>query len=168
MKRRRLLLLTAVLSSVVTCAARAASPPQSDVAPRSGEAGTSPLFQAIASADAALSAAFNAHDVDGLMASFTDDLEFFHDTDGLQKYAEVRRSFAALFAQGNGIRRELVAETLRVYPLKDYGAIELGQHRFCHLENGSNECGTFEFVHVWKITKGKWQIARVVSYGHRG
>jgi hypothetical protein len=41
------------------------------------------LFETIARMDSAIFDAFNAHDVDRLMASFTDDLEFYHDTGGL-------------------------------------------------------------------------------------
>ena len=28
-------------------------------------------------------------------------------------------------------------ETIALYPLKSYGAIEVGEHRFCHEEKGS-------------------------------
>ena len=44
-------------------------------------AGT-PLRDEIAAADAAMFAAFNAHDADGLGAWFASDLEFYHDKDG--------------------------------------------------------------------------------------
>ena len=56
--------------------------------------------------------------------------------------------------------------SLEVFPIKNYGAMEVGVHRFCHVEQGKEECGTFRFVHVWRRTDRKWQIARVVSYGH--
>jgi hypothetical protein len=64
------------------------------------------------------------------------------------------------------IRRELVAGSLEVHPIKGYGAIEIGVHRFCHKENGNEECGTFKFVHIWRKNGDSWQVSRVVSYGH--
>jgi hypothetical protein len=100
------------------------------------------------------------------MALFTDDLEFYHDLGGLQRHADVTKGFAGLFAQGNDIRRELEPGSLRVFPIKGYGAIELGRHRFCHTERGRLDCGTFGFVQVWRQVDGRWRIARVVSYGH--
>ena len=72
------------------------------------------------------------------MGLFSPDLEFYHDTDGLQLFAEVRTGFGNLFAQNSGITRQLVSGTLQVFPVAKYGAIELGAHRFCHDEKGQN------------------------------
>jgi len=74
--------------------------------------------------------------------------------------------FKAMFAQANKVRRELVEGSLEVYPIKNYGAIEVGSHKFCHVENGKDECGTFKFVHVWRKSDQGWQLARVVSFNH--
>jgi ketosteroid isomerase-like protein len=124
------------------------------------------LFDEIAKADQALFGAFNAHDADKLAARFSDDLEFYHDKDGLQRKAATMASFRTIFARNDGLHRELVPDTLEVHPLGDYGALEIGAHRFCHLENGKDDCGTFKFVMVWKKTNGQWQVTRVISYDH--
>jgi hypothetical protein len=76
------------------------------------------------------------------------------------------KDFESLFAQGNKMRRKLVEGTLEVYPIKDYGAMELGAHQFCHLENGKDECETFRFVHLGRRGEGTWKISRVVNYSH--
>jgi hypothetical protein len=39
-------------------------------------------------------------------------------------------------------------------------------HRFCHAEQGKDECGVFSFVHIWRRTTTGWKISRVISYGH--
>ncbi len=63
-------------------------------------------------------------------------------------------------------RRALVAGSLRVYPVKDFGAIEVGVHRFCNISD--NKCeGQADFTIVWQHAQGKWRITRVLSYGHR-
>jgi ketosteroid isomerase-like protein len=124
------------------------------------------LFDAIAQADAAIFSAFNAHDAVRLMSFFTKDVEFYHDKDGLNDYAQTAKGFKKLFASAPDIRRELVAGSLEVYPLKDYGAIEIGQHRFTHKENGKEETGSFKFVQIWRKTGEQWKLARVISYGH--
>ena len=126
----------------------------------------SPLDREIAEQDAAMFAAFNAGDVSSLMAFFSEDLEFYHDKDGLLSYGKVRAGFSRLFAQNMGLRRELVPGTLKVFPVPGYGAIETGSHRFCHMENGKQDCGVFEFTQVWQKKDGRWQVTRELSYGH--
>jgi ketosteroid isomerase-like protein len=111
--------------------------------------------------------AFNAHNADTLMALFTDDIEFFQDIDGLKDYQRCYRDFKALFASKTDIKREIVPESLEVYPIKDYGAIEIGTHRFCHEESGQIECASFKFVMIWRKNGENWKVSRVVSYGHK-
>jgi ketosteroid isomerase-like protein len=124
------------------------------------------LFETIARVDSAIFDAFNAHNVDHLMAMFTDDLEFYHDTGGLTDYRQSAESFKKMFAATPDIRRDLVKGSLEVYPIKNHGAIEIGEHRFCHKENGKDDCGTFKFAMVWRKSGESWKISRVISYGH--
>lgn len=135
------------------------------LASRAG-ADDSALRDEIARADAAMFDAFNRHDVDGLMASFTEDLEFYHDKDGLLGHAQVTSGFQRLFAANKDLRRDLVPGSLEVYPLGKWGALEVGRHRFCHEENGRQDCGTFHFSHVWQRVGDGWKVRRVLSYGH--
>ena len=124
------------------------------------------LYQEIAKADGELFAAFNAHDADKVVSYFDKDLEFFHDKGGLQNFDQVLSGTRSMFKQGTDLRRELVPGSLEVYPIHDYGAIEIGAHKFCHTENGKLDCGVFKFVHVWKKQKDGWKITRVISYDH--
>ena len=94
--------------------------------------------------------AFNKHDVDRLMSMFTDDLEFYHDTGGLTNYQQSQESFKKMFASTPDIRRDLVKGSPEIFPIKDHGAIEIGEHRFCHRENGKDDCGTFKFAMIWR------------------
>ncbi|WP_426062172.1 hypothetical protein [Hymenobacter sp. B1770] len=59
-----------------------------------------------------------------------------------------------------------VAGSLAVHPIKDYGATHIGLHRFCHVENGKNDCGNSKFVMPWQQQGDSWKITRVVSYDH--
>ena len=124
------------------------------------------LYDEVKRLDAVLSEAFNNHDVKKLKSLFADDLEFYQDNEGLVRYEQTVRDFESMFAQGNNITRELVGNSLEVYPVKDYGAVEIGAHRFCHVENAKNECGTFRFVHIWQKKDGEWKISRAISYSH--
>ena len=124
------------------------------------------LLDTISRLDAATFAAFNAHNAEELMTFFTKDVEFYQDNDGVKNYEQIFADFKTLFTGNPGIRRELIRESLEVHPIKDYGAIEIGAHRFCHEENGKQECGSFKFAMIWRKTADRWQLARVISYGH--
>jgi ketosteroid isomerase-like protein len=137
-----------------------------DAPPQAAADAATMLRESVAALDRRMFDAYNAHDVDQLMALFADDLEFYHDTGGLLGHAQVRQGFTNVFANNKDIRRDLVPGSLEVYPIKDHGAIEIGAHRFCHTENGKDDCGTFRFVHIWRLKDGAWQVARAVSYGH--
>jgi ketosteroid isomerase-like protein len=50
--------------------------------------------------------------------------------------------------------------------IANFGAVLFGAHRFCHVENGKDDCGVYKFAHVWKKTADGWKITRVITYGH--
>jgi len=124
------------------------------------------LYKEIIHMDSILFNAFNTRDIDQFKTLFTEDLEFYHDKGGKTNY-EHTISFLKTTAEINSpLRRELVKGSLEVYPIPGYGAMEIGAHTFCHIENGKQDCGTFKFVHIWQKKNGEWKITRVVSYGH--
>jgi ketosteroid isomerase-like protein len=161
------LFVAAVLALVAATGAQAASvtvpvPPVDESVPVDDAA----LVRLVTELDREMFDAYNAHDVDALMAMFAPDLEFFHDTGGLLGYEQVTDGFKSVFASNKDIRRELVPGSLEVYPIKGYGAIEVGSHTFCHTENEKPVCGTFRFVQVWRHSDGAWKVSREISYGH--
>jgi len=62
-------------------------------------------------------------------------------------------------------RYELTGK-MEVYPIPGYGAVEMGEHRFTHMENGKEVVGIFKFTHVWQYKETAWKVTRVVSVGH--
>ena len=124
------------------------------------------LMAEIAAADAEFFDAFNACELETMGEIFARDLEFYHDLGGLSDYGQTMEATETNCRRNLGLRRELVEGSLEVYPVGEYGAIQKGKHTFCHDENGEEDCGTFEFVHVWRRTEEGWKIARVISYGH--
>ena len=126
------------------------------------------MVATIAALDSAMFAAFNAHDAAVLGTWFTQDLEFYHDKSGRDDYDSTMAGFTRLFIQPEtaDMRREIVPGTLEVHPLGDFGLLEICQHRFCHSENGSEECGTFKNIMVWRKEGAGYKVSRVISYGH--
>lgn len=127
------------------------------------------LFNQIRIADSSLFYASNNCDSLNYKKYFTDDLEFYHDLGGLTiGIKNELQSFKEMCARNSAIRRELVKGSLEVYPLKNFGAVEIGVHRFYHTNKGQSEklSGTYKFIHVWKNVNGEWKISRIISYGH--
>ena len=160
---KTMLLLALVLSGV---AHGAQGTPAAATPVEAIPADAAELRELVAGLDRKMFDAYNAHDVDGLMAWFAEDLEFYHDNGGLLDFQQVKAGFTSVFANNKDIRRELVDGSLEVYPIKGFGAIEIGAHRFCHTENGKPDCGTFRFLQIWRFRDGAWKVAREVSYGH--
>src|SRR5262249_29066966 len=144
------------------------SPAQSpeQAAAKKEKATTGELFDTIVSMDRQVFDAFNAHDLDRLMALFTDDLEFYDDGSGFKDHSGTKQDFVKVFRDVPDLQRELLKDTLEVYPLPGYGAIETGEHRFCHQENGKQDCGVMKFAMVWRRTGETWKLSRVLSYAH--
>ncbi|MBK8226930.1 MAG: nuclear transport factor 2 family protein [Flavobacteriales bacterium] len=126
------------------------------------------LVATIAALDSAMFCAFNAHDADRLGTWFTPDLEFYHDKTGLAGYDSTMANFRGLFTRNadTGLHREMVPGSLEVYPLGDFGLLEVCQHRFCHTENGKEDCGTFKNIMVWRRDSTGYKVCRVISYDH--
>lgn len=125
------------------------------------------LFRTIASLDSALFDAYNRCDLEKFGTFFLDDVEFYHDqggvTFGRQNLTEsVKKNICGK------VRRELVPGTLEVHPMRGYGAVEMGVHRFHHPKAEQSEpVGEAKFVHLWQNKDGAWKITRVISYDHR-
>jgi hypothetical protein len=124
------------------------------------------LYKEIAHMDSVLFNAFNTRNIDLFKTLFTEDLEFYHDKGGLTNYEHTINFMKQTAKNNDQLKRELVKESLEVYPIPGYGAMQIGAHKFCHVENDKLGCGTFKFVHIWQKKDGQWKISRIVSYGH--
>lgn len=127
------------------------------------------LFSTIAALDHAVFEAFNncssPEQLQKHASYFDKDVEFYHDNGGVTWNRQEMLANTQKYVCGN-YRRELVADTLKVYPIKNFGAIAQGVHRFCQIKTGTCE-GLADFVIVWRNVDNKWEITRVLSFGHR-
>lgn len=96
---------------------------------------------------------------------FAENVEFYHDNGGVTWNRADMLANTKKHVCGN-FTRELVPGTLAVHPIKGFGAIELGSHRFCQAVSGKCE-GLADFTIVWQQSESGWKITRVLSYGHR-
>lgn len=125
----------------------------------------SPLYTTVADLDRAVFAAYNTCDLDAFGALFAEEVEFYHDQGGITRGRQALVASVKANICGK-TRRELVADTLEVYPMQEYGALQTGSHRFCGLTSTRCE-GIGRFIHLWQRTGDRWTITRVISYDHR-
>jgi ketosteroid isomerase-like protein len=124
------------------------------------------LNKVVAALDAALFDSYNRCDLEKNATFFADDVEFYHDQGGVtlgkEKLVEsIKKNICGK------VTRELVAGSLQVYPMKGYGAVEMGVHRFHHPGHDDTEgVGEAKFIHLWRYKDGAWKITRVISYDH--
>jgi len=79
-----------------------------------------------------------------------------------------KRAFLAAIKQNicGKVERTLLPDTLEVYPLKGYGAVEIGVHRFHRPGRPEDGVGDAKFVTLWQNKDGAWKVTRVISYNH--
>jgi hypothetical protein len=130
---------------------------------------TGTLFDTIAAQDKKLFDAYNSCDLNTLTEVVSDDLEFYHDQTGL---AVGRDPFLKSIKDNicGKVHRAIVPGSLEVYPLKTYGAVEVGDHVFCPADK-SEHCdpkssGIAKFTMLWHQTGAGWKLTRVISYAH--
>jgi hypothetical protein len=123
------------------------------------------LFRELAAQDAGVFNAYNSCDLTTFVTYFSEDVEFYHDQSGVTNGRAALVDALKKNICGK-VTRELVKGSVSVYPMKGYGAIQMGSHRFLHPNDPNQSDGEGKFIHLWQKKDGKWQITRVVSYDH--
>ncbi|MGH8264186.1 MAG: nuclear transport factor 2 family protein [Steroidobacterales bacterium] len=131
---------------------------QADVLPEN-------LTATIAKLDAEFFDAYNRCDLEKFASLMDENVEFYHDLGGVTWKRQdvidgVRKNICGK------VRREIVEGTFRVSPIKDFGAFEITDHRFCEIPSG-NCVGVAQTAMLWRLKDGHWQLTRIFSYDHR-
>ena len=123
------------------------------------------LTATITALDTRLFNAYNTCDLETMGSLVQDDLEFYHDKTGLAVGKQPFLDAIKTNICPGKVQRILVPGSLEIYPLHDYGAVEIGVHRFTHPGDPKN-VGEAKFVMLWHYKDGAWKISRVISYDH--
>ncbi|HMQ48708.1 MAG TPA: nuclear transport factor 2 family protein [Saprospiraceae bacterium] len=118
---------------------------------------------------------FNQCDVSQMERLISEKAAFFHDQQGLlpSKADFIKSIREGLCTMENRPRRELVPESLEVFPLKNrgelYGAIQMGEHKFFLRPDGKEEIMTSvaKFTHLWLLEAGEWRLTQIYSFDHQ-
>lgn len=120
------------------------------------------LYNTIVRMDSIYFGAYNACDMDKQAAIFADSIEFYHDGSGLE--TSKKALLAAIRENICGkVSRELVKGSIEVYPIPNFGAVEIGLHRFINHAENNSVSKPDKFVIIWRHLNDQWQITRVIS-----
>ncbi len=123
------------------------------------------LYDTIVHLDSLFFHAYNTCDVNLATYSdfYADDLEFYHDQGGFSNSKEETVESTKKNVCGK-VTRELVKGSIEVYPIKNFGAIEMGLHRFKNNTQKADEPSEpGKFIIIWQQKNNEWKISRVVS-----
>lgn len=120
------------------------------------------LQRQIEQMDQAFFDAYNQCDMKKQEAIYADDLEFFHDKGGLMTSKKELLEATRKNICGK-VTRILIPGSIEVYPIHNYGAVEIGFHRFYNNQEPNAESKPSKFIIVWKKENELWSIAKVVS-----
>lgn len=121
------------------------------------------LYKTIVAMDSVFFEAYNTCNLDKQAAIYSDKIEFYHDKGGLMTSKQEILDGTEKYVCGK-VTRELVKGSIEVYPIKDFGAIEMGLHKF---HNNTEKSGTLshasKFIIFWQNDNNNWKITKVVS-----
>ncbi|GAB0156745.1 hypothetical protein CHRYSEOSP005_20120 [Chryseobacterium sp. Alg-005] len=116
---------------------------------------------------------FNKCDLSHYNSIVSNDLEFYHDKGGITsgKEAFIASIKNNICGGPNKVKRELVPNSMKVYPLYNnnvlYAFIQEGEHDFFEFVNGKwNKGSRAKFTILWILEGKDWKMKRVLSYDH--
>ena len=120
------------------------------------------LYEIVRRLDSTFFRAYNTCDLETQARFYSDSIEFFHDQGGFINSKQAILDGTRKNICGK-VTRELVENSLEVYPIKNYGAIEMGQHKFHNSAEKDAVPHASKFIIIWQNKNDKWIIEKVVS-----
>jgi len=120
------------------------------------------LYTTIVNMDALFFNAYNNCDLEKQASIYSDDIEFYHDTGGLMTSKQDIIDGTEKNICGK-VTRELVKGSIEVYPIKDYGAVEIGYHKFHNNQEPDAPSHPSKFIIMWQNINNEWKITKVIS-----
>ena len=121
------------------------------------------LYNTIVAMDSLYFNTYNTCDLPKMRSLMSDSIEFYHDKGGLT--TNINEFMEAIKNNICGkVTRKSVPGSIEVYPIANYGAVEIGYHRFFNnQEPGNGYSKPDKYIVVWHKKGENWIITRVVS-----
>lgn len=120
------------------------------------------LQQQIEKMDSIYFKAYNSCDLKTQADIYSEDLEFFHDKGGL---STSKKDLLISLEKNicNKVIRTLIKGSIEVYPIHNYGAVQIGYHKFFNKLEPKAKSTPSKFIIIWKNIKNNWKITKVIS-----
>lgn len=106
--------------------------------------------------------AYNTCDIETQEMLISEDIEFFHDKGGLStSKSEIIEAMKTNIC--GKVTRELIKGSIEVYPIHEYGAVQMGYHKFCNNQEPNAISNPSRFITLWKKDNDNWKMTRIVS-----
>jgi Domain of unknown function (DUF4440) len=121
------------------------------------------LYDTIVRLDSIFFAAYNSCNLTVCDSLMSKDMEFYHDQGGLTTSQEgliesLRKNICGK------VTRTLFKGSNEVYPIPNYGAVQMGRHYFTNNQEPPTTTPKIgKFVTIWKRYTVGWKMTRVVS-----
>lgn len=120
------------------------------------------LFDEIVKMDRKFFNAYNNCDLETQASIYSDNIEFFHDKGGLMTSKEQILEGTKNNICGK-VTRELIEGSVEVYPINDYGAVQIGYHKFFNNQEPDAASIPSKFIAMWQNDNGNWKMTKVIS-----
>lgn len=122
------------------------------------------LYHTIVALDSTFFEAYNtcSLNLEKYGSFYAEDIEFYHDNGGFMNSKKEIIESTKKHVCGK-VTRELVKGSIEVYPIKDYGAVEFGLHKFNNKNEPNAKPSVGRFTIIWKKNNNNWQITKVIS-----
>jgi hypothetical protein len=119
------------------------------------------LHDTIARMDSIFFDAYNSCKMDVVESLISDSMEFYHDRGGL---STSKKDIVVAIKNNicHKVRREVLKGSIEVYNIPNFGAVEMGAHRFHNLVEKSTSRFA-KFVLIWHRENGQWKLYRIIS-----
>jgi len=120
------------------------------------------LYDTIVAMDKAYFDAYNSCDLVTQTEMYSNDIEFYHDKGGVMTIKEDIIDALEKNICGK-VSRELVEGSIEVYAIKDYGAVQMGYHKFHNNQEPDAPSNPSKFIMLWQYDNDTWKITKVIS-----
>lgn len=122
------------------------------------------LYKTIVALDSTFFEAYNTCNLnlDKYSSFYSEEIEFYHDNGGYMNSKKEIVESTKKYVCGK-VTRKLVKGSIEVYPIKDFGAIEIGLHKFHNSEEPNSVASIGRFTIIWKKINSEWKIVKVIS-----
>ncbi|HYV92724.1 MAG TPA: nuclear transport factor 2 family protein [Chitinophagales bacterium] len=120
------------------------------------------LYDTIVHLDSLYFDTYNTCNLEKMSTMMSDDIEFYHDRGGVStSKKEILEGIKKNIC--GKVTRTLVKNSIEVYPIHDYGAVEIGYHSFHNNEEPDAPSKDSMFIVIWQRKDGNWKMTRVIS-----